>query len=82
MEKFFDLEVLSGLFTAYAPKVMGAILTLVIGFWVVGWITRIMRKALERRKIDETVRPFFISLVSVGLKILLLLSVASMFGIE
>ena len=77
-----NLEELGKLFTAYAPKVVGAILTLVIGFWIIGRITHMLRKTMEKRGIDETIRPFLASLVSVGLKVLLLLSVASMFGIE
>jgi small conductance mechanosensitive channel len=37
---------------------------------------------LEKGNVDATIRPFLASLVSVGLKILVLLSVAEMFGIE
>lgn len=66
----------------YAPKVVGAILTLIIGFWIIGWITKLAKKALQRNGVDETVRPFLGSLVNVGLKVLLLLSVAKMFGID
>ena len=39
-------------------------------------------KTLEKRGVDETVRPFLTSLISVGLKVLVLLSVAGMFGVE
>jgi len=66
----------------YAPKVAGALLTLIIGFWIIGWITSMIKKAMKRNDIDETIRPFLGSLVSVGLKIMLLISVATMFGIE
>ena len=67
---------------AYAPKVIGAILTLIIGFWIIGRIVSMLKRVMIKREVDETVRPFLASLVSVGLKVLLLLSVASMFGIE
>ncbi len=66
----------------YAPKVIGALLTLIIGFWIIGWVTRLVKRAMEKRGIDETIRPFLASLISVGLKVLLLLSVAGMFGVE
>mgnify|MGYP000377305801 FL=1 len=79
---FLDLEKLTELTTAYAPKVLGAILTLVIGFWVVARITGAMSNMLQKRGVDQTIRPFLTSLVDVGLKIMLLLAVASMFGIE
>jgi small conductance mechanosensitive channel len=78
----FDLDQLSALLTDYAPKVAGAILTLIIGFWVIARITRVFNRAMEKRSMDDTIRPFLSSLVSVGLKVLLLLTVASMFGVD
>ncbi|MCB9273045.1 MAG: mechanosensitive ion channel [Lewinellaceae bacterium] len=77
-----NLDKLSELFTAYAPKVAGAIITLILGFWIVGRITHVVKRTMEKRGFDPTIRPFLASLVNVGLKVLLLLSVASMFGIE
>lgn len=77
-----DIDQITGMIIGYAPRVIGAILALIIGFWVIGWVTGVLRRTLEKRAIDPTVRPFLVSLVSVGLKVLLLLSVASMFGIE
>ena len=66
----------------YAPKVVGAILTLIIGFWIIGMLTRGISRLMEKNGFDETIRPFLTSLVGVGLKIMLLLAVAGMFGIE
>lgn len=66
----------------YALKAVGAILTLVIGFWLISRIVRLLHKGLEKRNIDVSLRPFLSSLVGIGLKVLLLLSVASMFGVE
>jgi small conductance mechanosensitive channel len=66
----------------YAPSVVGAILTLIIGFWIIGRITNGMDRMMEKKGMDETIRPFLSSLVSVGLKVMLLLAVAGMFGIE
>jgi small conductance mechanosensitive channel len=66
----------------YAPTVLMAIITLVVGFWVIGWIRKFAEKALTKGKVDETIRPFFLSLITVGLKVLLLLSVAGKFGVE
>ncbi|HFA51066.1 MAG TPA: mechanosensitive ion channel [Bacteroidetes bacterium] len=82
MFDFIDIEKLSGLATTYAPKVVGAILTLIIGLWIIGKIVRVLDNTLAKRGVDDTLRPFLKSLVGVGLKVLLLLSVAGMFGIE
>ena len=82
MDSLFNFEELSSMITSYAPQVIGAILTLIIGFWVIARITSVIKRAMEKRGFDPTIRPFLASLIDVGLKILLLLSVASMFGIE
>lgn len=66
----------------YAPKVVGAILTLIIGFWVIGRITKALSKYFKRKNFDETIEPFLLSLVTVGLRVMLILAVAQMFGIE
>jgi len=82
MEGLFNLEKFSGMVTEYAPKVAGALLTLIIGFWVIGMIVRGVKNLMNRNGVDETVQPFLASLVSVGMKVMLLLSVAGMFGVE
>jgi len=82
MDSFFNIEYLSGILMSYLPSVVGAILTLIIGFWIIGKIVGVMDKAMQRQEMDSSVRPFLKSLVSVGLKVLLLLAVAGMFGIE
>ncbi len=73
---------LTSILVAYAPKVVGAIITLIIGFWVIGRITRLVVKSMEKQKIEASLQKFLGSIVGIGLKVLLLLSVASMFGIE
>lgn len=79
---FFNVDYFLQLASDYLPKVAGAILTLVIGFWIVGRITNGVERAMATRHVDATVRPFLGSMVSVGLKVMLLLAVAGMFGIQ
>ena len=67
---------------AYLPSVVGALLTLVIGFWIAGRLASFVRKRLVKREVDPTLVPFLHSLVSIGFKILGLVSAASMFGVE
>ncbi|MBK7873140.1 MAG: mechanosensitive ion channel [Saprospiraceae bacterium] len=82
MENFFNLEELGKIITAYTPKVAGAVLTLILGFWIIGRITRSVKRTMERNQLDQSITPFLSSIVNVGLKVLLLLSVARMFGVE
>lgn len=67
---------------AWAPKLVGAILTLIIGLWIIGIIMRMIRKGLTRSGLDQDVVPFLSSLISVLLKVMLVLTVASTMGIE
>lgn len=82
MKDLFNYEKFSEIITTYTPKFFGAILTLIIGFWIIGFITRWINKLMTNRNIDATIRPFLSSLVGVGLRIMLLLSVANQIGIE
>ena len=66
----------------YTPKVVGAILTLVIGWWCIKQINKVTAKGFEKTRIDITVSKFFANMLSVSLKILLLITVAGMFGIQ
>lgn len=67
---------------SYIPSVIGALLTLIIGFWVVNRIAKVARNSFMKSNLDVSLAKFLASLVSVGLKVLLLLAVAGMFGIE
>jgi len=66
----------------YGPKLLLAILVLVIGFWIIKKVVKISDKLFEKSKVDVSLRKFLLSLIGIGLKILLLISVCSMIGIE
>lgn len=66
----------------YGPKLLLAIVTLMIGLWVIKRFTTLAEKGMEKGKTDSTLAPFMKSLIGWVLKILLFLSVASMVGIE
>jgi len=65
----------------YAPRLALAIITLLIGLWIISGITKLIKLSMERSKVDPTLIPFMSSLVSWILKVLLFISVASMIGI-
>lgn len=67
---------------AYAPKVAGAILVLIIGFWVASRIGKMIYNRLSKSNMDEAVKAFMRSLISVLLKILVVFSAAGIVGIE
>lgn len=65
----------------YAPQLALAIITLLLGLWVIKGVTKLLQLSMERSKVDPTLIPFLSSLVSWTLKVLLFISVASMIGI-
>lgn len=67
---------------AYLPKLLLAIVTLIVGFWVIGKFANGLKKVLELRQVDRTLQDFLRNLLSAALKIMLIISVASMIGVE
>jgi len=65
----------------YAPKLALAIITLIVGLWVIGAVSRLFVASMEKSKVDATLIPFINNLFSWILKLLLFISVASMLGI-
>ncbi|SNC63221.1 small conductance mechanosensitive channel [Marinobacter sp. es.048] len=63
----------------YAPKVVLAIVTLIVGLWLINRFVGVLDTKLGKK--DPTLNKFLCGLLSVILKILLLISVASMVGI-
>ncbi|SDT96148.1 mechanosensitive ion channel family protein [Halopseudomonas salegens] len=66
----------------YGSQVLLAIITLVIGWWVIGRISRGVLALMEKRNIDKSLHTVIGSLVGIGLKVLLIISVAGMIGVE
>ena len=78
--KYYD-QIIS-LAIEYSPKLLMALFTLVIGYWIINRIVRVIEAGLNAKSIDVPLIHFLGSFVNLGLKGLLLLSVASMIGIE
>lgn len=70
------------LILTYGPKIVLAILVLVIGIWIINRFTRIVRRMMETRNVNISLVGFASSLTNIGLKALLLISVAGMIGIQ
>ncbi len=66
----------------YGPNLLLAIITLIIGLWLVNRFVAFTARAMEARSVEATLAGFVRNLANIGLKALLLISVASMIGIE
>jgi small conductance mechanosensitive channel len=80
MEKYFDL-ILQKL-VEYGPKLLGAILVLIIGLWIVKAMTNTFKKVMLKSKLDDSLIPFLGGIVGGLLKVMLVIAVMGMVGIE
>jgi small conductance mechanosensitive channel len=75
------IDKITTLLAEYAPKVIAALVVLVIGLWLIKRVAIISEKAMQKRELDISLRTFLKSLISIGLKIMLIVTVAGMIGI-
>ena len=70
------------LIMTFGPKLIGAIITLIIGWWIIKVIQKTLRKTFEKRDIEPSLRGFLNSMIGILLKTMLLVSVVGMVGVE
>ncbi|REL24771.1 mechanosensitive ion channel family protein [Rhodohalobacter sp. SW132] len=66
----------------YGPNILWAILTLVIGLWIVKLISQGIRRGLDKGETDETLKGFLVSFLTILLKILVYITALGMLGVE
>lgn len=66
----------------YGPKVLLALVVLLAGLFIINKISAILGKILKRRNTDITLSRFLVNMLNMVLKVLLIISVAQMVGIE
>ena len=66
----------------FGPKLLGAALVFIVGLYITNILGRLASKGLKKRNIDDSLQTFMSSLVSGCLKVLLLVTVAGMLGIQ
>ena len=80
MEKLFTDN--KDLLLEYGLPIIYALLTLIIGWWVIKRVSHFVEKKILSEKVDESLRQFLSTLISVALKAMLLISVTDMVGIQ
>ncbi|MEM9830119.1 MAG: mechanosensitive ion channel domain-containing protein [Bacteroidota bacterium] len=66
----------------FVPKLLLAILTLIIGLWLINRIVKTIRNALTKREVDPSLTPFLSGVIKALLIVMLIISIASKVGIE
>ncbi len=64
------------------PNLILAIILLVVGWWIVKVINRLVRRFFEKKDYDPTLESFLQSFISIGLKVLLFVLVVTQLGVK
>lgn len=75
-------EQIYGIVMEYGPKLIGAIVTLVVGMWIISVLRNALRKNFEKRNVDPSLRGFLNSMIGIGLKLMLWIAVIGMLGVQ
>ncbi|MBK9291867.1 MAG: mechanosensitive ion channel [Bacteroidetes bacterium] len=75
-------DMLLKMLVEFGFRLFGGIVALVIGFWLVGRLKAGLMKIMERRNVDASLRTFLRSFLSIALKILVIITVLGMIGVQ
>lgn len=75
-------DYLLDLLISYGPRILMAVIILIVGLKIIKWGRKRFEKYLVKKETDPSLVGFLKNLFSIGLQVLLIVSVASMVGIE
>jgi small conductance mechanosensitive channel len=78
----FDLQSLQELVFGYGVRIIGSILIFLVGKWLVGKVTALLEKVLERQKVDVTLVKFLKNILYYILLTAVLIAAAGHLGIN
>ncbi|MBN2637964.1 MAG: mechanosensitive ion channel [Bacteroidales bacterium] len=68
--------------TQYGLRLLGAIVVLLLGLWVIKLLTKASHKLMDKSSVDPSLSSFLKSIISILLKVLLIISVMGMAGVQ
>ncbi len=78
----FDWTVIQEVAVTWGLRVVGAIITLFVAWVIAGWVRRSIRRALEARRVDETLVRFFANVARWAILIGAIIGVLGVFGVQ
>lgn len=78
----FDTSQLTALGILYGGRLIGALLVLIVGLYLVKVLLSLFMRTLARSKVDPSLQSFLCSLLSIGLKALVYITALGMLGVE
>ncbi len=75
-------EKITELIMIHGGKLLLALITLLVGIWLVNRFGRLLKRLFQMRSFEQTLQTFLISFITITLKILLIITVISMIGVQ
>jgi len=75
-------ELILNALSQFGLKILAAIIFWVAGRWLIGVLVGIVRRSLERQKVDPTVLRYLGSAITVTLNVLLVIAILGYFGLQ
>ncbi|MDO6389158.1 mechanosensitive ion channel [Pontibacter sp. BT731] len=86
MSDLFNFEAYSANITnfvmVYGMRLVVAVITLLVGLWVINWLNRMMYNLMVKKDVDVSLRPFLKSVLAVAMRVLLIILVIAQLGVE
>jgi small conductance mechanosensitive channel len=67
---------------SYGPRVIIGLIVLFIGLWLIKTVLGWSQQKMHNKQVDPTIKPFLMSLIGVFLRIMLILAVMNIMGIQ
>ncbi|WDF56380.1 mechanosensitive ion channel family protein [Mucilaginibacter sp. KACC 22063] len=79
-DKFYDKA--TDWVIRYGPRFVIGIIILLIGLWAINVFVSWSQRGMQRKSVDPSLKPFLVSLLGVALRVLLVLGVMQVIGIQ
>jgi small conductance mechanosensitive channel len=66
----------------FGPRFLVGLIVLFVGFWLIKLLIKWSQSGLHKREVDPTIKPFLLNLLAVALRILLVLGVMQIMGVQ
>lgn len=76
------MEMINSFVVTYGLRLIGSIVALIIGFWLIKNFGKFLQKAFEKREMEPSLASFLRTFISIALKVLVVISILGMIGIQ
>jgi small conductance mechanosensitive channel len=82
IKKLFSSEAFTGTILPIVKSIVLALIVMWLGKVIINKLVKVVGKQMEKSKMDDTLRPFVVSMLSFGLQAILFISVIGILGLE